>query len=272
MSSHAPNSKMGAQPCAPTPTSFDGLILIDKPAGMTSHDVVDRVRRIAKTRRVGHAGTLDPFATGLLIVGINKGTKMLTGLVGLDKTYQTTAMLGATSDTDDVEGIITNCQLPIAHSSKSKSVISNQQSAIPPMRDDVEQALDLFRGGYVQTAPAFSAKKVGGKKLYELARKGKMEGVVLPTKDVKIYDLHITSYEWPMLSFDVSCSSGTYIRSLARDIGEALHVGAYLTALRRTRIGEFDVKEAKRLEKLNPENIEELIVKKGDPPDRPYAS
>jgi tRNA pseudouridine55 synthase len=121
--------------------------------------------------------------------------------------------------------------------------------------------LDLFRGNYLQTAPPFSAKKVGGKKLYELARKGKMEGVILPTKDVKIYDLHITSYEWPTLSFNVSCSSGTYIRSLARDIGEALHVGAYLTALRRTRIGEYDVKNAKRLEEVTEGNIEGLIIK-----------
>lgn len=238
-------------------TSPDGILLIDKPAGMTSHDVVDRVRRIAHTRRVGHAGTLDPFATGLLIVGINKGTKMLTGLVGLDKTYEAVARLGATSTTDDVEGEI---RQSIGKSISQFVTDGPLYDSHPPTLQDIECALKTFRGGYLQTAPAFSAKKVGGKKLYELARAGKMEGVELPKKDVKITELSITSYQWPELAFTVSCSSGTYIRSLARDIGEALGCGAYLTALRRTRIGSFDVTDAIPLAELEIEKIEKHIM------------
>lgn len=246
-------------PYALRPTPFpDGILLIDKPAGITSHDVVDRVRRIAHTRRVGHAGTLDPFATGLLIVGINKGTKTLTGLVGLDKTYEAVAQLGATSTTDDVEGKITDYGLRMTDSEVQdiQFAIRNSPFAIPPTKQDVERVLETFRGGYLQTAPAFSAKKVGGKKLYELARAGKMEGVELPKKDVKITELSITSYQWPELAFTVSCSSGTYIRSLARDIGRTLGCGAYLTALRRTRIGSFDVADAVPLAELNANILE----------------
>ena len=210
------------------------LLLIDKPAGMTSHDVVDRVRKIFKTRRVGHAGTLDPFATGLLIVGVNGATKELTGLVGLDKTYEATARLGATSSTFDPEGEITE--------SKAMTV---------PTAEDVEHALDAFRGGYEQRAPLHSAKKIGGKKLYELARQGTATEDMRPTKHVTISELVVTRYEWPELDFRVAVSSGTYIRSLADDIGAKLGCGAYLTALRRTRIGAFDIKDAFTLEDLD---------------------
>ncbi|HWQ99693.1 MAG TPA: tRNA pseudouridine(55) synthase TruB [Candidatus Methylomirabilis sp.] len=216
---------------------MDGFLLIDKPAGITSHDVVDAVRRVAATRRVGHAGTLDPFATGLLIIGINKGTKTLTGLVGLDKTYEATAFLGATSTTDDPEGTVTECPSSVAQ------------------REDIESAIQQFRGSYLQTAPAFSAKKVGGKKLYELARAGRAHEVELPKKTVTISELVILEYTWPVLRFRVSCSSGTYIRALARDIGEALKVGAYLTQLRRTKIGSFDVKDAIALDALTPKTL-----------------
>jgi tRNA pseudouridine55 synthase len=209
------------------------ILLVDKPAGMTSHDVVDQVRRIFGTRQVGHAGTLDPFATGLLIIGVGPATKELSKYVGLDKTYVATARLGATSTTEDPEGEIkiTNYELRITG-------------------EDIERAFGKFRGGYEQTASAFSAKKVGGKKLYELARKGKMEGVELPKKFVTITELRATNYEWPHLTFEVSCSSGTYIRALARDIGEALGCGAYLTELRRTRIGDYRIEDATRLEDL----------------------
>ncbi|MDQ7814410.1 MAG: tRNA pseudouridine(55) synthase TruB [Patescibacteria group bacterium] len=212
------------------------LLLIDKPAGMTSHDVVDRVRRAFKTRKVGHAGTLDPFATGLLIMGIGPGTKELTALVGLDKTYIATARLGATSTTEDPEGEITE-----------------RASYDVPRTEELERALNKFRGGYEQTASAFSAKKIKGKKLYELARRGQLEGVEIPKKQIEISELKILKYDWPRLSFEVSCSSGTYIRALARDIGEALGCGAYLTELRRTRIGGFDIKDAKILDSLSPE-------------------
>lgn len=222
---------------------MDGLLLVDKPAGITSHDVVDAIRNIAHTRRVGHAGTLDPFATGLLILGINKGTKALTGLVGLDKTYEATAKLGAISTTDDPEGIIA------------------EGSACPhPDTDVIQTVLSSFLGAYEQTAPVFSAKKVGGKKLYELARKGKMEGIVLPKKIVTIHDIALLDYRWPNLHFRVSCSSGTYIRALAKDIGAKLGCGAYLTELRRTNIGDHRIEDAIALIDINEKNIGSRLI------------
>lgn len=224
---------------------MDGFLLIDKPSGITSHDAVDAVRRVAKTRRVGHAGTLDPFATGLLIVGINKATKKLGDLVGLDKTYEATARLGATSTTDDPEGVIT----PTVGARGAR-----------PDQADIEAALKSFRGSYLQTAPAFSAKKVGGKKLYELARAGRSHEVELPKKTVSITELIILDYAWPSLRFRVSCGSGTYVRALARDIGEALEVGAHLTELRRTRIGAYDVADAVPLRDLTEANIHERLI------------
>ncbi len=227
-------------------------LLIDKPAHMTSHDVVDEVRRILHTRKVGHAGTLDPFATGLLIVGVNSGTKELTKLVGLNKTYVATARLGATSTTGDPEGVITE---KLAASSLHLGKDTEQSPATSyqlPATQDIERALDKFRGGYEQTAPAFSAKKVQGKKLYDLARRGKLEGVELPKKIVTISKLQATSYEYPFLTFEVSCSSGTYIRALAQDIGEALGCGAYLTELRRTKIGPYNIEDSTKLNELKP--------------------
>ena len=211
---------------------FPPLLLIDKPAGWTSHDVVAKVRGILHIRAVGHAGTLDPFATGLLILGIGPGTKQLTNLVGLDKVYEATLTLGATSTTFDPEGEIT---LDPYHASR----ISSMQT--------IEQVLDQFRGGYAQKAPIYSAKKLAGQKLYDLARAGKATEEMRPIKDVKIAELTILDYTWPTLRLHVHCGSGTYIRSLGDDIGRALGVGAYVTQLRRTRIGEFRVEDAKTL-------------------------
>lgn len=209
------------------------LLLIDKPAGITSHDVVDAARRIFKIRKIGHAGTLDPFATGLLILGIGPGTKKLTELVGLDKTYLATARLGATSTTDDPEG-----------------EIAEALNAEPATLNAIEKALEKYRGTFEQTSPLYSAKKIKGQKMYELARKGLGETVELPKKMVTITDLKVLEYTWPFLTLEVSCSSGTYIRALARDIGKDLGCGAYLTALRRTRIGEFKIEDAKKLNSL----------------------
>lgn len=211
------------------------LLLIDKPAGITSHDVVDRVRRIFRTRRVGHAGTLDPFATGLLIVGVDAATKELTGLVGLEKTYEATLRLGATSTTFDPEGAITE-------SATATRELTQQE---------IDAALDRFRGGYDQRAPLHSAKKIGGKKLYELARSGTATEDMRPTKRVEIPELIITRYAWPELDLRVTVSSGTYIRSLADDIGRELGVGAYLTALRRTRVGPYQITDATTLDALD---------------------
>jgi tRNA pseudouridine55 synthase len=213
---------------------MDGkLLLIDKPAGMTSHDVVDRVRKIFKTRRVGHAGTLDPFATGLLIIGVGAATKELTALVGLDKTYEATAQLGETSTTFDPEGTITQTV--------------GAQFIAP---DQIESAFQKFRGGYEQRAPLHSAKKIGGKKLYDLARAGTATEEMRPVKQVTISDLTLLDYSWPELRFHVACSSGTYIRSLADDIGREIGCGAYLTGLRRTRIGPYSLENAVTLDNL----------------------
>lgn len=217
---------------------MDGLLLIDKPAGITSHDVVDAVRRIAKTRAVGHAGTLDPFATGLLILGINKATKWLTSLIGLDKAYEATLTLGATSDSFDRDGVITPWPTP--------------PRAI--QLSEIDHVLQRYRGTFEQRAPLFSAKKIQGKKLYDLARAGTATEAMRPVKIVTIHELTVLEYKHPDLKLSVHCSSGTYIRSLADDLGRDLGMGAYLNTLRRTSIGSFRVTESVALDKLMPES------------------
>ena len=208
------------------------LLLVDKPADFTSHDVVNVIRKKFNTRRVGHGGTLDPFATGLLIIGIGRATKKLTDVVGLDKTYEAVATLGAISDTYDLTG-------EIVPTPSSKFQV--------PTSQNIEDILKNFRGTIEQKAPAYSAKKVKGKKLYELARAGQDVEHLRPTKKVDVTELIITDYNFPVLKFRVTCSSGTYIRSLANDIGEQLGCGAYLTELRRTRIGDYTIDQAKKL-------------------------
>ncbi len=225
-------------------TPMDGLLLIDKPSGMTSHDVVDAVRRIAKTRAVGHAGTLDPFATGLLILGINKATKWLTAMVGLDKTYEATLTLGATSDSFDCDGVITPWSKPL------------RQLTV----DDIEPALQSYRGTYEQLAPLFSAKKIQGKKLYDLARAGTATESMRPRKLITVHALSLRSYIAPELALFVHCSSGTYIRSLADDLGRSLDVGAYLSALRRTSIGPYPVTQSVALNALTTENWSQSLI------------
>ncbi len=224
---------------------MDGLLLIDKPVGWTSHDVVAKLRGILKIKRIGHAGTLDPFATGLLVIGIGKGTKALTDLVGVDKEYEATVRLGATSDTFDVEGVITDRRGAINRA---------------PTEQEIESALEKFRGGYEQLAPLHSAKKIGGKKLYELARKGKATEEMRPKKQVTISEIRVTKYEWPDLNILVRCGSGTYIRSLADDIGRELGTGGYCLELRRTKVGTFDVKDAIKLP-LDYQAVTEALLK-----------
>lgn len=205
--------------------SPSGYLLVDKPVGPTSHDVVDAARRILRTRKVGHAGTLDPFASGLLILAVGRMTKEISKFVGLDKSYEATLRLGATSDTMDRTGTVTE-----------------QKDRAPVSREAFEAALGKFRGAIDQVPPMYSAKKVGGKKLYELAR----EGVEIERKPVRvtIHELELVDYAWPIAKIRTRVSSGTYIRALADDIGKALGCGAYLEELRRTSIGGFDVKEA----------------------------
>lgn len=210
-----------------------GLLLVDKPAGMTSHDVVSKVRKLAGTKKVGHAGTLDPMATGLLVLGIESGTKLLTFVVGADKTYEATIRLGSSTITDDKEG------------ETLKSATPEQLSAVT--LDQINQELAKLRGIIQQVPSAVSAIKVNGEKAYDRVRAG--EVFELKSRQVTISRLDVIGdvrREDNFIDIDVivDCSSGTYIRAIARDLGEALGVGGHLTSLRRSRIGSFDVKNA----------------------------
>lgn len=212
------------------------FILIDKPKRITSHDVVNHLRKITGQRKIGHAGTLDPIATGLLILGIGrKATKKLSQFQKLDKEYIVKIKLGAISDTFDSEGKI-----------EKKKV-----EKIPNL-NEVEEVLKIFVGEIEQIPPSFSAKKIKGEKAYQLARKG-LKIKLKPIK-VKIYKIEILNYSFPYLEIKVLCSSGTYIRSLANDIGEKLSCGGYVEELRRIKIGNFSVEKAVKLDNLNSEN------------------
>jgi len=207
-----------------------GLLLVDKPAGMTSHDVVSRVRKLAGTKKVGHAGTLDPMATGLLVLGIESGTKLLTFVVGADKTYEATIRLGASTITDDREGELVEQASP-----ESVSAVSNER---------INEELAKLKGVISQIPSTVSAIKVNGERAYDRVRAG--EVFELKSREVTISRLEVIGdirRDEGFIDFDVivDCSSGTYIRAIARDLGAALGVGGHLTSLRRTRIGSFDV-------------------------------
>ena len=209
------------------------IILIDKPAGISSFGVVARVRRELSQAaghkvKVGHTGTLDPFATGLLILLAGKATKRSNEFLKLDKCYDATIRLGATSTTGDPEGEIT----------ENKEVEA-------PTREAVEAAVKSFIGEIDQQVPQFSAVKINGRRAYDLARKG--QTFETPIRKITIYDIQITDYTWPELKISCHVSSGTYIRTLGEDIGKKLGTGAYLTALRRTKIKDFDVADARPL-------------------------
>ena len=209
------------------------VILIDKPAGISSFGVVARVRRYlsqkaGKKIKVGHTGTLDPFATGLLILLSGKATKLSNQFLKLDKWYEATLCLGKTSTTGDPEGVITEVNV-------------DKQ----PSYSDIEKILPDFLGDIKQTVPIFSAVKINGKRAYQLARQG--QKVEMPTREIEIYELEVLSYHFPELVIRTHVSSGTYIRTLGEDLGQALGVGAYLTALRRTKVGNFDLNNAKSL-------------------------
>jgi tRNA pseudouridine55 synthase len=214
-----------------------GILLVDKPAGLTSHDVVSRVRKLANTRRVGHAGTLDPMATGLLVLGIDASTRLLTYLVGLDKRYLATIRLGQATDTDDADGSLIG-------SPADTAVVTDPAIAV---------AIVELTGPIRQVPSSVSAIKVDGRRSYERVRAG--ETVELVARDVtvsafEVLDtrrLALNAGEAMELDVLVDCSSGTYIRALARDLGEALGVGGHLTALRRTRVGPFDISDASEL-------------------------
>ena len=236
---------------------MDGILIIDKPAGITSHDVVARCRRILQTKRIGHTGTLDPFATGVIVMLVGKATRLAQFLDKDAKEYEATVRLGFETDTGDRTGElrITNYEL------RDVSI------------EEIEDVLKDFRGEIMQTPPMFSAKKVEGKKLYELAR----QGIEIERKpvSVKIYELRMTNDElrqktddfglWTLdFGLKVSCSAGTYIRTLAEDIGRKLEIGAHLAQLRRTKAGKFTIENAVTLEQLekivSEKSVETILI------------
>ena len=209
----------------------DGLVVVDKPGGMTSHDVVARVRRALGTRKVGHAGTLDPMATGVLVLGVNRATRLLGHLMLTEKAYDATIRLGASTTTDDAEGEV------VATASTDHLTEAG-----------IREALAVFVGEIDQKPTAVSAIKVDGKRAYQRVRDG--EDVDLPARRVTIHALEVTEVRGSDVDISVRCSSGTYIRAIARDLGAALGVGGHLVALRRTAVGAFDLSSARSLEDL----------------------
>ncbi len=210
---------------------YGELFLVDKPLEWTSFDVVKKIRNALKIKKVGHAGTLDPLATGLLIICAGKMTKQIERFMGQEKEYVGTFELGATTESFDLEQPV------------QKVADTNHLSS-----EVVKQAISTFRGNILQIPPMHSAIKVDGKRVYESARKGKTVKMDPRPVEIKIFEL--VKFENPTVHFRVVCSKGTYIRSLARDLGEKLNVGAYMSSLRRTRIGDFSISEAHDLKEL----------------------
>lgn len=221
---------------------IEGILLVDKPEGISSFGVVAKVRGCAraltgiKKIKVGHSGTLDPAATGLLVIAVGSYTKRIPELIKKDKTYEVTMRLGQKSTTGDKEGDITP--------------VSDTQ----PSLEQLQAALNAFTGDIMQTPPAFSAIKVNGQRAYDLARKG--QDVQLEARPAKIYSNELVAYEYPLVRFTSKVGSGTYIRSLVEDIGETLGTGAYMSDLRRTQVGQFDISGAITLDQVSPETLQ----------------
>lgn len=217
-----------------------GLLLIDKPAGMTSFDIIRQLRRATGVRKIGHAGTLDPAATGLMLMLFGTATKQASRFSGLNKTYVAEMTLGQTSTTGDKEGEL--------------SAVSDQQ----PSQTEVETALQDFVGDITQTPSKYSAIKVGGVRAYKLARAGKE--VAMPPRQVKVHEVKLLEYNYPIVRFEARVSSGTYIRTLAEDIGTNLATGAYLSALQRIEIGEYRIEAAHTLETVTDVTYEQDLI------------
>ena len=236
---------------------MDGVLIIDKPAGITSHDVVAQVRHILQVRRVGHTGTLDPFATGVLVTLVGRATRLAQFLSGLEKEYEAVIRLGYATDTGDITG------KPIQTSS------TDPASAGPWSKEQIEAALESLRGEIDQVPPMYSAKKQGGRKLYELARRG--QEVERKAARVCIHKFEAIKPTVELLkdnrdgTFDfevrVACAAGTYVRTLAEDFGKRLGVGAHLAELRRTRVGDFEIQHAKTLEQVKVNVAEQALGK-----------
>ncbi|MBN9521788.1 tRNA pseudouridine(55) synthase TruB, partial [bacterium] len=203
---------------------MNGLLVIDKPGGMTSRDAVNRVQRwFPRRTKIGHTGTLDPLATGVLVVCIGAATRLADSVQAMGKTYHSRFRLGATSTTDDADGDVT------------------EAGAAPVSREAIDTVLSRFVGVIEQTPPAFSAMKVDGKRAHALARAG--EDVKLVARPVRVDAIRVTAYEWPYLDVEIDCGKGTYIRSIARDLGTVLGVGGLVQTLRRTRVGSFTAEQ-----------------------------
>lgn len=222
--------------------SMDGILNIDKPLGLTSHDVVGRVRRVAGQKRVGHTGTLDPLATGVLVVCLGRATRLVEYVMGQPKTYEAAVRLGQSTATYDAEGPVTT------------------ERPLPPALTaaQLDAALAPFRGNILQLPPMYSAIKKNGQPLYKLARQG--QEIEREPRPVTIYALTVAAWEPPTLTLRIQCSAGTYIRSLAHDLGEVLGCGGHLTALRRTAVGPFTAAQAIPLEALTPENMGQWLL------------
>ena len=203
-------------------TAMFGLLNVHKPAGITSRDVVNRIQRVVRPVKVGHAGTLDPLATGVLVICLGSATRLIEYVQRMPKHYRGTFLLGRKSDTEDIEG-----------------EIEVLDAAPQPSIDEIHAALPQFVGTIRQRPPAYSALKVGGKRAYQLARAG--QEVQLAARPIEVYSLSLQHYEYPEIVLDIQCGSGTYVRSLGRDLADGLGTGAVMSALERTAIGDFDL-------------------------------
>jgi tRNA pseudouridine55 synthase len=217
--------------------SLHGILNLDKPPGLSSAKAVGKVKwLLPRGVKIGHAGTLDPFATGVLLLLIGRATRSCERLMDAGKQYEATIKLGATTPTDDLD----SPETPVA-------------VATPPTAQQVEAALGAFVGTIIQKPPAFSALRVGGRRAYALARQG--ETVELQPRPVQVDRVEMLRYQWPFVDVRIDCGRGTYIRAIARDLGQALGVGGYLTALRRTRVGAFNVEQSRTLESLTADKL-----------------
>ena len=228
-----------------------GVLLLDKPAGITSHDVVDRVRRAAHTRRVGHTGTLDPSATGLLIICVGEATRLSEYLTRLDKVYKGYLRFGVVTDSYDMDGKVL------------------EENPVPELDSDaIQEAFDAFSGEIEQVPPMVSAVKVGGKRLYKMARKG--ETVERKARKVTVKEFRLLGYEAPLAQFRVECTSGTYVRALCHDVGQTLGCGATLDSLRRVAVGRHRVEDAIPGDDFqNEEDVYEHLMAMGEALDLP---
>ncbi len=228
--------------------TYEGILLIDKHQGCTSHDIVDKVRRCFKIKRVGHAGTLDPMATGLLVILVGKATKLSQFLMSSDKTYEGSIYLGKKTNTQDAEGEVL------------------EENPVPAFSEaDILEKMNAFIGDQYQTPPMFSAKKINGVALYKLARKG--EEVAREPRFIRISKFDMLNWESPLIDFSVDCSKGTYVRTIAYDFGERAGCGAMLSRLRRTKCGAFDVKDAitiEQLQALQPSQLQKQLINIAD--------